>query len=237
MKIIPSIFVMGILLMISTVLSAAHMPVPDDKATLQILKSLNNALIKGTSSYNAYTIACGMRVQSWDQIPGALCFSTNHAVYASLSNEYPAVISIDDTLWPTVEHFYHAMKFVDPVLQRRICNAKTVQEACSISTENIKRVRKDWLLIHIAVMAVGVYTKFGVYNHLADLLMSTDSRVLIKADNSYDSYFGAGQNFQGLNYEGRILMQMRNYLNSQKGVTAWSSNVMPSLQQGIPKGN
>lgn len=50
--------------------------------------------------------------------------------------------------------------------------------------------------------------KFSTYPHLKALLLSTAGSVLVEAS-PHDLFWGGGRDGEGLNYLGRLLMQLR----------------------------
>jgi len=62
-----------------------------------------------------------------------------------LSNFSRHPITVDGATWPTVEHYFQAMKFPDdPARQERIRRARTPTEAKRIAWERGTAVRPDW---------------------------------------------------------------------------------------------
>jgi diaminohydroxyphosphoribosylaminopyrimidine deaminase/5-amino-6-(5-phosphoribosylamino)uracil reductase len=50
--------------------------------------------------------------------------------------------------------------------------------------------------------------KFSTYSHLTDMLLSTAGSVLVEAS-PHDLFWGGGREGEGMNYLGRLLMQLR----------------------------
>lgn len=70
------------------------------------------------------------------------------------------------------------------------------------------QVRSDWESIKIDVMYKALKYKFSIYPHLNSMLLSTVGSVLVEAS-PHDLFWGGGRDGEGLNYLGRLLMQLR----------------------------
>lgn len=70
------------------------------------------------------------------------------------------------------------------------------------------QVRSDWESVKIDVMYRALKSKFSVYPHLNSMLLSTAGCVLVEAS-PHDLFWGGGREGEGLNYLGRLLMQLR----------------------------
>ncbi|GKV40193.1 hypothetical protein SLEP1_g47861 [Rubroshorea leprosula] len=143
--------------------------------------------------------------------------------YGAFSNFSPHPIQMPDdngkyATWPSVEHYYQANKFVgvnDPVARNcieKIKSAKSPEEAArmgrSIQRGQPTLVRSDWDSVKIDVMYRALKCKFSIYPHLNYLLLSTAGSVLVEAS-PHDLFWGGGREGEGLNYLGRLLMQLR----------------------------
>ena len=69
-------------------------------------------------------------------------------------------------------------------------------------------LRRDWESAKIDVMRTAVRAKFTQHDELRDLLLSTKDAKLVERT-SNDSFWGDGGDGRGLNWLGRILMQVR----------------------------
>ncbi|USH04593.1 NADAR family protein [Grimontia kaedaensis] len=128
--------------------------------------------------------------------------------YGFLSNFYPAPIKVDGECWATTEHFYHAQKFTEPELQRRMQTARTPCEAFKLSRELANFVRRDWIDVRYDIMHFAVMEKFIQNHDLCQLLLETAPATLIE-NSPCDSYWGCGGKDDGENKLGLILMSVR----------------------------
>ncbi|XP_028548303.1 riboflavin biosynthesis protein PYRR, chloroplastic isoform X5 [Dendrobium catenatum] len=157
--------------------------------------------------------------------------------FGAFSNFSPhSIIMPDETgvpcMWPTVEHYYQAQKFlgVDNPLAKglieQIKSARSPEEAARIGRkvqrEQPELVHPDWDTVKIDVMYRGLRCKFSMHPHLNSLLRSTVGFVLVEAS-PHDLFWGGGREGEGLNYLGRLLMKLRS--ESLKEATPDSSIV------------
>lgn len=70
------------------------------------------------------------------------------------------------------------------------------------------QVRADWESVKIDVMYRALKYKFWTYPDLTSMLLSTSGSVLVEAS-PHDLFWGGGRDGEGLNYLGRLLMQLR----------------------------
>ncbi|KAL2941457.1 Riboflavin biosynthesis protein PYRR chloroplastic [Bienertia sinuspersici] len=143
--------------------------------------------------------------------------------YGSFSNFSPHPIQMPDeggnySTWSSVEHYYQAHKFYgvqDPAAQEcfeAIKSAKSPEEAARIGRKMQRRrpdlVRPDWEAAKIDVMYRALKCKFSIYPHLNSMLLSTVGSILVEGS-PHDLFWGGGREGEGLNYLGRLLMQLR----------------------------
>ncbi|KAL3838545.1 hypothetical protein ACJIZ3_023136 [Penstemon smallii] len=127
----------------------------------------------------------------------------------------------DYYMWPSVEHYYQAYKFAgidDPTAKscfEDIKNAKSPEEAARLGRRMQRQrpdlVRSDWESMKTSVMYQALKCKFSTYPNLTSMLLSTAGSVLVEAS-PHDLFWGGGRDGEGLNYLGRLLMQLRSEL-------------------------
>ncbi|KAK3002749.1 hypothetical protein RJ639_017879 [Escallonia herrerae] len=143
--------------------------------------------------------------------------------YGSFSNFSPHPIRMPDEdgdyiTWSSVEHYYQANKFVgmdDPVARNCVEDiraARSPEEAArmgrKIQGQRPDLVRSDWESVKIDVMYKALKCKFSIYPHLSYMLLETAGSILVEAS-PHDLFWGGGRDGEGLNYLGRLLMQLR----------------------------
>ncbi|KAG2650893.1 hypothetical protein PVAP13_1NG239300 [Panicum virgatum] len=173
-------------------------------------------------------------IPSMDEIPSVdpeispyetniISFYKTWDTFGAFSNFSPHPIHMPDEngdsfMWPSVEHYYQAHKFVgvdNPqarTIVQEIKLAKSPEEAARIGRTRQKRfpelVRTDWETTKIDVMYRAIKQKFSTYPGLTNMLLSTAGSVLVEAS-PHDLFWGGGREGEGLNYLGRLLMQLR----------------------------
>ncbi|RLM78984.1 riboflavin biosynthesis protein PYRR, chloroplastic [Panicum miliaceum] len=173
-------------------------------------------------------------IPSMDEIPSVdpevspyetniISFYKTWDTFGAFSNFSPHPIHMPDEngdsfMWPTVEHYYQAHKFIgmdNPearIIVQEIKLAKSPEEAARIGRTRQKEfpelVRADWETTKIDVMYRAIKHKFSTYPSLTNMLLSTAGSVLVEAS-PHDLFWGGGREGEGLNYLGRLLMQLR----------------------------
>lgn len=125
--------------------------------------------------------------------------------YYFLSNMYPCSFWTKDKEWRSVEHFYQAMKTVDPVEREYI---RTLGNPFDTKKEG-KRVtlRDDWHDIKLDVMEWALRRKFAPGSELHAKLCAIEEDIV--EENTWgDTYWGKCRG-KGENHLGRILMRIR----------------------------
>ncbi|KAF5745881.1 riboflavin biosynthesis protein PYRR chloroplastic-like [Tripterygium wilfordii] len=148
--------------------------------------------------------------KTWDPYGAFSNFSPHPIQMPGCNGEY--------STWSSVEHYYQAQKFVgvnDPIAQdciEKIKCAKSPEEAARMGRlmqrQHPDLVNSDWESAKIDVMYRALKCKFSIYPHLNSMLLSTAGSILIEAS-PHDLFWGGGREGEGLNYLGRILMQLR----------------------------
>ncbi|CAA7396128.1 unnamed protein product [Spirodela intermedia] len=150
--------------------------------------------------------------------------------YGAFSNFSPHPVQIpdehgDSLTWPSVEHYYQAQKFTgvdDPLavgFVEQIKVANSPEEAARIGRSVQRKypnlVHPKWDSLKIDVMYRALKRKFSMYTHLNSLLLSTAGSVLVEAS-PHDLFWGGGRDGEGLNYLGRLLMQLRSEILEER---------------------
>ena len=142
-----------------------------------------------------------------------------------LSNFWMCDVLIDDLVWPATEHYYVAMKTLDPDLREDIRlgpfkedeNGVLVRPAHPPTLGQVKRIgrrlelRPDWDDIKIDVMRRAVTAKFTQNSDLLQKLLATGDAELIEGNAWGDTFWGVCRG-RGENWLGRILMDVREQL-------------------------
>lgn len=160
-----------------------------------------------------------------------LFYKRDRENFGFLSHFHPGTIVVDGENWPTVEHFYQAQKSPIMAYRNAIRAAEHPGHVKRLSasplgkarltkgswfTKNGKSWREDWQVVRLDLMRRGDQAKYTQNPDLAALLLATGDADLIEdADN--DAFWGIGKDGLGLNWAGRILMEIRESLHSRAG--------------------
>lgn len=128
--------------------------------------------------------------------------------YGEFSNFAHYDIDIDGLTYPTVEHYFQAMKFPGHEHAEKIRLASTPMIAKRMGRTRNVPLREDWEDVKLDIMREAVRAKFTLYPELTNLLLSTGDEELIEAAPT-DYFCGCGRSGTGQNWLGRILMEVR----------------------------
>ncbi len=163
-----------------------------------------------------------------------LFYKRDRQRFGYMSNFHPAPIRIDGEVWPTTEHYYQAQKSPDLAYRQAIRSAATPGEAKRLAAtpgpelphdsaswfvRHNSLPRPDWADVKLAVMREAVLAKFTQNTELGDALRATGSADLVE-DSPSDSFWGMGRDGAGQNWLGRVLMEVRNRLNTAESAAA-----------------
>ena len=124
---------------------------------------------------------------------------------------------LDDHTWPSVEHYFQAMKFENPAYQEKIRNADHPKKARRLGRRRFKKIRSDWSKVKEVIMTRGVYIKCRSYPNIAEQLLETGDNKLIESS-QYDYFWGCGRDRRGNNAYGKVLMNVRAKLRGEQEV-------------------
>jgi ribA/ribD-fused uncharacterized protein len=87
---------------------------------------------------------------------------------------------VADRTWPTVEHYFQAMKFPqDAAWQEEIRMARTPTVAKQMALDGSHKVRGDWEAIKVRIMKEALLAKFRQHPEVLTVLQKTGTRKLI----------------------------------------------------------
>jgi len=140
-------------------------------------------------------------------------FSAKLPAYREFSSYYPVKLMLDGKVWPSVEHYFQAMKFPDnEAYQESIRLTKKPEAAKRMGKTEEVPVRPDWATYRDVVMLAAVKEKFSDrHPELKAKLLETGSAIL-KDASPLDNYWGIGRSKKGRNKLGEILMTVRGEL-------------------------
>ena len=148
---------------------------------------------------------------------GFVDFNSKLTTNKELSNFFQANIELDGKVWPTVEHYFQAMKFPKNIaLQEEIRKAKTTGKARTLGRKE-EGAREDWESYRMVVMERALREKFSDrHPELKAKLLSTGKAVLREVS-PVDNFWGVGKSRKGKNNLGILLMKIREELQSKSG--------------------
>ncbi|MEM0952997.1 MAG: NADAR family protein [Pseudomonadota bacterium] len=126
---------------------------------------------------------------------------------------------LDDAEWPSVEHYFQALKSDDPVWRERIRAAAHPRQARRLGRSRRLHLRNDWKQVRRVVMTRAVYIKCRTHDEVAERLLATADAPVIET-NAYDYFWGCGRDRRGLNTYGQVLMDVRTRLRDERNSTA-----------------
>jgi len=135
--------------------------------------------------------------------------------YGFLSNFYESPINIDGQIWSTSEHYYQAQKFIDPEIHAKIQHCESPDLAFALSRKYQLDERADWMEVRLDVMRFIVDEKFRQNPLLAFKLIETGDATLTEHSHK-DAFWGDGEDGQGENHLGKILMAVREQLKDSE---------------------
>lgn len=122
---------------------------------------------------------------------------------------------LDGATWPSVEHYYQAMKFEDPILRDLIRQADHPKTAAELANKNKKALRSDWKKIRQVVMTRGTYIKCRTHAEVTEALLASGDKAIVEPS-QFDYYWGCGRDGRGHNRYGKVLMAVRDRLRAEK---------------------
>ncbi len=129
--------------------------------------------------------------------------------WGEFSNFYPSPFELDGHTWPTVEHYFVAMKSEDPDFQDRARKVESPGQVKKLGRDrSLCKLRPKWDTVKIRYMERAVQAKFEQNPDLKDVLLSTGDRLL--HENCRDPWWGGGPNYpKGRDLLGKILRRVR----------------------------
>lgn len=144
---------------------------------------------------------------------GEIHFYHSIRSYGSFSNFSKHPVYLEGMIWPTSEHYYQSSKFNDEELRDLIRRSSSPMAAKLLAVENHDRQVIDWPNKKDAVMYQVLDAKFSQHPELGALLISTGKKRLVERPTK-DDYWGEDEDGVGQNMLGKLLMQLRDRMNS-----------------------
>lgn len=125
-----------------------------------------------------------------------------------LSNFFPAEVSYEGAIYPSVENAFQAAKCVD-TSEREVFRVCSPAEAKRFGRR--VRLRPDWEQVKLDIMRRLVTDKFARSDELHRRLLATEDAELVEGNAWNDTFWGVCRG-RGQNHLGRILMEVRDDL-------------------------
>jgi len=121
---------------------------------------------------------------------------------------------LDGFEWPSVEHYYQAMKYSDEKYREQIRTATYPADAAKLGKSKKHGRRKDWDKVKETYMTRGTYIKCRTHPEVAKALLATGDLPIMETS-QYDYYWGCGRDMRGNNVYGKVLMSVREKLRQE----------------------
>jgi len=133
--------------------------------------------------------------------------------YKEFTTYFPVNLAINDKVWPSVEHYFQAMKFPDNAeFQERLRLTDKPAEVKRLAKTMEQTQRPDWNTYRDEVMYIALKEKFsGTHPELKAKLLSTGNAI-IRDGSPQDNYWGIGRSKKGKNRLGVLIMKVRDEL-------------------------
>lgn len=122
---------------------------------------------------------------------------------------------LDGAEWPSVEHYFQAMRYQDADYREKIRNAAHPADATKLGKSRWHGKRKDWNKVKETYMTRAIYTKCRTHPEVAEALLATGDAPIVETS-QYDYYWGCGRDQRGDNTYGKVLMSVRSKLQEVK---------------------
>lgn len=116
--------------------------------------------------------------------------------------------------YPTVEHAYQSLKFVDtaPEIAKQIADCFSAHEAQKIAQANKDKQNPNWDEIKVDIMEELLRFKLEQNPYVKKKLLQTKDCTICE-DSPKDAFWGIGQNRDGQNQLGKLWMKLRSELS------------------------
>jgi ribA/ribD-fused uncharacterized protein len=139
--------------------------------------------------------------------------------FGEFSNFSPHPLRLKDRLWPTVEHYFQAQKFAGTEHEEIIRAATSPMIAARMGRSRSRPLRLDWETVKDDIMREALQAKFTQHENLRELLIGTESRLLVEHTTN-DRYWADGGDGTGQNRLGILLMELRANLTAERPAEA-----------------
>jgi len=180
---------------------------PDTSENLLNSKTVIRALFNGAKLLRSESST------NTDETPAEadIKFYQTNRKYGYFSNFSKFEIVIDSKRYPTVEHYFQAMKFANTQHEEEIRNAESPRLAARMGRQRNRPLREDWEEVKDEIMFTALLAKFSQNPEIGKKLIATGNARIIE-HTANDSYWGDGGDGSGKNMLGILLMEVRTKL-------------------------
>lgn len=143
-------------------------------------------------------------------------FYSTRSTHGCFSNFSRHSFEADGRKWKTSEHYFQAQKFAhSPEHFDQVWSASSPSEAARLGRDRNSPLRADWESVKDEIMRTALLAKFRQIKDIREVLLSTDGKQLVEQTTN-DYYWGCGTDKTGQNMLGKLLMEVRDTLKSEK---------------------
>ncbi len=153
----------------------------------------------------------------FEQSENSTIFLSRYDANELLSSYSNHGFELEEMYWPTLEHYYQAMKFAQPEYRQQIRICDTPALATKMGHARKPPRQPDWKKNRMLMMIRGFYIKCRAFEEVANRLLETGNDMLIE-NSMYDYFWGCGRDRLGHNTYGKVLMNVRNKLKEEKQI-------------------
>ncbi|KAJ7069051.1 hypothetical protein B0H15DRAFT_793826 [Mycena belliarum] len=149
---------------------------------------------------------------------GPILFYDRNEPYYGFTNFSAHPVRYNGKEYPTSEHLFQAMKFLDtrPDIAEKIrTTSRSPRDAFELAHVYKAHEHPAWLKMNIEKMEIVVWHKFTQHESLKRELLGTGDAELIE-DSAADAFWGIGADGQGRNELGKALERLRSKLRGGK---------------------
>jgi len=132
--------------------------------------------------------------------------------FGRLSNSWIGLFYLDGSSWRSIEHYFQALKFLDPQIQNEIFSCRSASDAIHLAHGRQNLCRPDWDEIKDSAMEKLLQVKFSVLEFRSVLLKTGQEELIANND---DPYWGVGVDGSGQNKLGQYMMAVRDTLREK----------------------
>jgi ribA/ribD-fused uncharacterized protein len=129
-----------------------------------------------------------------------------------LSNFWPCKVTLDGVEYASTEHAYQAAKSDDPGYRAAVAASTSPNFAKRLGRK--AKLRADWEFVKLGIMEDLLRQKFAAGTELAAKLIATSGKELVEGNWWGDVFWGQCPLGVGDNHLGKLLMKIREELNS-----------------------